>query len=223
MPERRRFLRLQGKNGRMHANKQGFFKAIFSNEKPIDLDLGCLYEMKDGKKGCIQALGKHFGSMEKYPYILLDGDDRTGNIATGENLRINGNQISQFKRILVYTFIYDGIANWKRADGIVTIKRNIQYSKDKGGVYECTPKGGKSRSVDIGEETIAILKRWAAEQASSRLSKWVFTQEGEDAPMFPHSPTRYFKKFGERYDIPGFHPHLLRHTSATLSLTFRIQ
>lgn len=103
--------------------------------------------------------------------------------------------------------------------GVVTIKRNIQYSKDKGGVYECTPKGGKSRSVDIGEETIAILKRWAAEQASTRLSKWVFTQEGEDAPMFPHSPTRYFKKFGERYEIPGFHPHLLRHTSATLSLT----
>jgi integrase len=25
--------------------------------------------------------------------------------------------------------------------------------------------------------------------------------------------------FGKRYNIPGFHPHLLRHTSATLSLT----
>ena len=37
--------------------------------------------------------------------------------------------------------------------------------------------------------------------------------------MFPHSPTRYFKTFGERYDVPGFHPHLLRHTSASLSLT----
>ena len=37
--------------------------------------------------------------------------------------------------------------------------------------------------------------------------------------MFPTSPTRYFKSFGERYGIPGFHPHLLRHTSASLSLT----
>ena len=37
--------------------------------------------------------------------------------------------------------------------------------------------------------------------------------------MFPQSPTRYFKKFGEKYGIPNFHPHLLRHTSASLSLT----
>ena len=57
------------------------------------------------------------------------------------------------------------------------------------------------------------------EQAGSRLSKWVFTVDGEDVPMFPTTPTRYFKTFGDRYGIPGFHPHLLRHTSATLSLT----
>ena len=82
--------------------------------------------------------------------------------------------------------------------GTVTIKRNLQYSKGKG-VYEAAPN--------------------QQEQASKRLSKWVFTQEGEDQPMFPHAPTRYFQKFGERYNIPGFHPHLLRHTSATLSLT----
>ncbi len=104
--------------------------------------------------------------------------------------------------------------------GVVTFRRNLQYSRDKGGIYECTPKGGKARSVDVGEETIAILKRWAAEQASSRLSKWVFTRDGEDAPMFPNTtPNWYFKKFGERYEIPGFHPHLLRHTSASLCLT----
>ena len=128
-------------NWNAKANKQGFFKAIFNNEKPIDLDLGCLYEMKDGKKGCIQALGKHFGSLERYPYIALDGDDRTGNVATGENLRIDGNKIAQFKRILVYTFIYDGIANWKRADGIVTIKYpNAEDLVIKMDIYDTTKK-----------------------------------------------------------------------------------
>ena len=103
-------------------------------------------------------------------------------------------------------------------NGIVSIKRNLQYSKAKG-VYAATPKGGRFRTVDIGEDTLDTLRRYQKEQAASRLSKWVFTVDGEDVPMFPTTPTRYFKKFGERYGIPGFHPHLLRHTSATLSLT----
>lgn len=103
-------------------------------------------------------------------------------------------------------------------NGVVSIKRNLQYSKDKG-VYTATPKGGRFRTVDIGEDTIDKLKRYQAEQAGTRISKWVFTIDGEDAPIFPTTPTRYFKKFGEKYGVPGFHPHLLRHTSATLSLT----
>ena len=97
-------------------------KGLFGRGKGIDLDLGCLYELKDGSKNCVQALGNHFGSLTLPPYISLDGDDRTGANTTGENLRINGNKISEIKRILVYTFIYEGIANWKDAESVVTIK-----------------------------------------------------------------------------------------------------
>jgi len=97
-------------------------KSFFFSPRAIDLDLGCLYEMKSGRKGCVQALGNAFGSLNQYPFIALDGDDRTGSVAGGENLRINGNMISQFKRILIYTFIYEGAANWKQADGVVTVK-----------------------------------------------------------------------------------------------------
>jgi len=88
----------------------------------IDLDLGCLYEFKDGRKGCVQALGNAFGSLRQFPYISLDGDDRSGAASDGENLRINGSHIGEIKRILVYTFIYEGVANWRSADGIVTVK-----------------------------------------------------------------------------------------------------
>lgn len=100
---------------------KGIFGNLFSGGA-IDLDLGCLYELKDGRKGVVQALGNAFGSLNQPPYISLDGDDRTGAVTTGENLRINGNMIAQIKRILVYTFIYEGVANWQQADGIVTIK-----------------------------------------------------------------------------------------------------
>ena len=88
----------------------------------IDLDLGCLYEMKNGRKGCVQALGNAFGSLQDFPYIALDGDDRSGSASDGENLRVNGAHIADFKRILIYTFIYEGVANWRNADGVVTVK-----------------------------------------------------------------------------------------------------
>ncbi len=97
----------------------GFFSA---KPQPIDLDLGCLFEFKNGLKGCVQALGNTFGSLLLPPYIALDGDDRTGSSAGGENLRVNGKMISQIKRILVYTFIYEGAANWREANGVVTVK-----------------------------------------------------------------------------------------------------
>lgn len=100
----------------------GFFSSFLGKSKSIDLDLGCLYELKNGKKGCIQALGNAFGSYTHDPYMELDGDDRTGSSVGGENLRINGNKISEIKRILVYTFIYEGVANWSEADGVVTLK-----------------------------------------------------------------------------------------------------
>lgn len=101
----------------------GFFDRIFgSSNKGIDLDLGCLYELQNGDKGAIQALGKNFGSLRDAPYIALDGDDRTGAVAAGETIRVNGKFADKIKRILVYTFIYDGVANWRQADGVVTVK-----------------------------------------------------------------------------------------------------
>lgn len=101
--------------------KTGFLASLFGTPG-IDLDLGCLFELKDGRKGAVQALGNAFGSTNNPPFIALDGDDRTGAAVSGENLRINGNQIANIKRVLVYTFIYEGIANWQQADATVTIK-----------------------------------------------------------------------------------------------------
>ena len=108
-------------NWNQQQQKGGFLSNLLGKNKGIDLDLGCLYELTNGDKGCVQALGNTFGSLTSMPYIQLDGDDRTGAVTGGENLRINGNQIAQIKRLVVYTFIYEGAANWAQADAVVTL------------------------------------------------------------------------------------------------------
>ena len=97
-------------------------KRFLFGPRPIDLDLGCLYELKNGRKGTVQALGNAFGHLDHEPWIALDGDDRTGASAAGENLRINGAKIPEIRRVLVYTFIYEGAANWQTANGVVTLR-----------------------------------------------------------------------------------------------------
>jgi tellurite resistance protein TerA len=94
---------------------------FFASSKSVDLDVGCLYELQDGHKGAVQALGNAFGDLRNEPYIQLMGDDRTGSVAGGEWLHINGQKWSFIRRILVYAFIYDGAPNWKKTDGVVTI------------------------------------------------------------------------------------------------------
>lgn len=77
---------------------------------------------ENGSKGAVQALGNAFGSLTNPPFVALDGDDRTGAVSSGENLRVNGQKVSEIKRLLIYTFIYEGVANWQEADGVVTVK-----------------------------------------------------------------------------------------------------
>ena len=36
--------------------------------------------------------------------------------------------------------------------------------------------------------------------------------------MHPQSPTRYLKRFAERYGIEGLHPHKLRHSFASVAI-----
>lgn len=92
----------------------------------IDLDLACLWEFKNGTIGAIQALGGHFGNLQNYPFIELDQDDRSGQSIGGENLRINGKHWHEFRRILIFTFIYEGVPNWSHVDAVITLKSKDQ-------------------------------------------------------------------------------------------------
>lgn len=103
----------------------------------LDLDLCCLYELSDGSKGVVQALGNAFGALHQPPFIHLDGDDRTGAVATGENLTISLDHQRYFRRILVFVTIYEGARSFADLHATVTLQPQygapVDFSLD-----ECT-------------------------------------------------------------------------------------
>jgi tellurite resistance protein TerA len=123
---RKQFSRWGGKHGRAVA---------LHND--LDLDLCALFELADGRKGVVQALGNAFGALHQPPYILLDGDDRTGAVASGENLTINLDHRDDFRRILVFVTIYEGARSFADLHATVTLQPQfgapIDFSLD-----ECT-------------------------------------------------------------------------------------
>lgn len=127
-------------------------------------------------------------------------------------------------RALVHLLIDTGIRRgeccglrWEDIDleaQVVTIRRNLCYTPARG-VYVDTPKSGKVREVDIGEETAALLEALRTQSVGG----YVFTQEGSAEPMHPQSPTRYLKKLSAKCGVPDLHPHKLRHTFASIAIT----
>ncbi|MEV6110818.1 hypothetical protein AB0M28_39920, partial [Streptomyces sp. NPDC051940] len=86
----------------------------------VDLDLACMYELKDGTRGVVQPLGNFFGDMNKAPYVKLSGDDRFGS-ASGETIYINMDHRADFKRLLIFVYIYDGTPAFDRTHAVVTL------------------------------------------------------------------------------------------------------
>lgn len=112
-------------------SKGWFMKKMFGGA--IDLDLGCFYEMKDGSKRLIDGLqfshgrgGRrdqqtNQGCYTQKPFIWHQGDDRGGNSESGETILVNPAGASAIKRIIVYTFIFEGVAQWSQTDAVVKV------------------------------------------------------------------------------------------------------
>lgn len=99
--------------------KAGFFDKLLGKVKQetayagVDLDVGCLYELHNGKRGAIQAFGNMYGALNEEPYISLSGDERTGE-AEGEDelIIVNGAHWNDIKRLVIYIYIYGGADKW---------------------------------------------------------------------------------------------------------------
>ncbi|MFJ7012496.1 TerD family protein [Streptomyces albogriseolus] len=137
-----------GTSGSLHVNLNWEVRKQFSGwaaklgrpvamHSDLDLDLCALWELTDGRKGVVQALGNAFGSLHQPPFIHLDGDDRTGAAASGENLTVNLDHKHQFRRILVFVTVYEGARSFADLHATVTLRPQhgapIDFSLD-----ECT-------------------------------------------------------------------------------------
>lgn len=110
---------------------------------------------------------------------------------------------------------------WEFVDleaGRITIAGNLCYTPSKG-VYMDTPKTSQMRTIDIAPNVVEMLRELRLEQASNGLSPYVFSQDGSPEPMHPQSPTRYMRDFAKRYNVPGLHPHKIRHSFASVAIT----
>lgn len=97
--------------------RRGFFSGGVSAP---DLDLGCMWELKNGTMGVIQPLGNNFGAKTAPPFIYLDKDDRSGAAADGENLFIM--RPTEIKRVMVFALIYEGANDFTSVGGRLRLK-----------------------------------------------------------------------------------------------------
>ncbi len=129
----------------------------------VDLDLGCLFELQDGKTGCLQAFGNLYGAFDRPPYIRHSGDETTGKSqGADESLSVNGARWSDIKRVVVYAYIYKGAPDWSSVKPHCTLHSQGQTS------IRMTP--------DIGKETLPICAFMLLENDNGRVK---VTRRGE--------------------------------------------
>ncbi len=94
-----------------------------SSTRRVDLDLGVLYELSDGTRGALQALGAADGAYDAPPYIVLSHDERSGlKDGDDEYMRVNGKLWEKIKRLLIYVYIYDGAVDWADVAPMVQVQ-----------------------------------------------------------------------------------------------------
>ncbi|WUH93705.1 Tellurium resistance [Streptomyces sp. NBC_00433] len=125
-------MRTSDTGGWHSSDQRGFLRRQFDVFRPqvvqaagpamvnVDLDLACMYELTDGSKGVVQPLGNFLGDLDAPPYIQMSGDDRFGG-TSGETLYINFDKRDEFKRLLVFVYIYDGTPAFDRTHAKVEI------------------------------------------------------------------------------------------------------
>jgi uncharacterized protein involved in tellurium resistance len=84
-------------------------------QPPARPDLGALYELADGTRGVVQALGDSYGRLDAPPHMELVRDRRKG-----EHLALDLVRAGAFRRVLLFASAY-GDQGLRGLDGSVTL------------------------------------------------------------------------------------------------------
>ncbi|MDV5146155.1 tellurium resistance protein [Streptomyces sp. SBC-4] len=127
-----------------------------------DLDLGCLIELADGTRDVVQALGNSFGALTAPPYVQLDQDDRSGASSDGETLRTHLEYRARIRRLLVYTYVYEGAVDFRSLGAAVTV---TAPSADFRILLDDAPQGATACAIALidsgaGGMTVRREVRW---------------------------------------------------------------
>lgn len=114
---------------------------------------------------------------------------------------------------------------WHDLDGCICHIRRAAYKLPKQPATTKAPKSGKARSVCLTSGTIELLEQLRRDQRKCCLksgSGWnsrqfVFGTNG--VMLHPSTPTKWWRGFLQRNNLPSRPLHALRHTSATLLLS----
>ncbi|WP_189885191.1 TerD family protein [Streptomyces xantholiticus] len=134
----------------------------------LDLDLCALYELSDGRKGVVQALGNAFGALDRPPFVHLDGDDRTGG-TPGENLTVNLDHRRHIRRIVIFVTVYEGARSFADLEATVTLQ----------------PQHGAAIEFSLGECTVpstvcalALITNTGSDLVVQREARFLVPQRG---------------------------------------------
>lgn len=113
-------------------HKRNLWKRIMGYGE-IDLDLGCYYRLRNGRKTLIDGLQfargnggprnikTRQGCFTQPPYIWHTGDDPGLSSDSGETILVNPAGLKDIDRLIIYAFIYDGTLNWMHTNAVLRI------------------------------------------------------------------------------------------------------
>lgn len=138
-------------------------------------------------------------------------------------------------KTMLYMFVVTGCRRgeilglkWSDVDfekNMIHVSRSVSYVPHEG-VMTTTTKTDTERYISLPAEIVALLRKYKAWQSEIRLAtgdQW----HDEDFVFCrwngrPHTPTAvndYLIHFSEKYDLPQLHPHIFRHTAASILLS----
>jgi len=115
--------RISNANGKFGAVRVHFvWHQRLATRAAVKMDVGCFWEMQDGKKGQLEGLSGQHGSLSTPPFIALTGEMHREGAKCYETIAVNGDRWGEMRRVLFYGIIQEGPLQWGPLDARVILR-----------------------------------------------------------------------------------------------------